>query len=83
MFCLRNIAMRDYQESVTIEQTHRQTDAGQNDPYVLLCFAGNTKKEVCVYVDRTQLNNFCNFAYFVSSLDFRCRLRSLGPRSSS
>ena len=36
---LRNIAMRDYQESVTTGQT----DAGQSDPYVLLCFAGDTK----------------------------------------
>ena len=44
---LRNIALRDYQESVTTGQTHRQTDgqtdAGQNDPYVPLCFAGNTE----------------------------------------
>ena len=44
---LRNIAMRDYQESVTTGQTDTrtdgQTDAGQSDPYVPLCFAGNTK----------------------------------------
>ena len=40
---LRNIAMRDYQESVTTGQTHEQTDAGQSDPYVPLCFAGDTK----------------------------------------
>ena len=41
---LRNIAMRDYQESVTTRQTHRQTDthtdgqtdAGQKDFYVPL-----------------------------------------------
>ena len=39
---LRNITMRDYQESVTTGQT----DAGQSDPYVLLCFAGDTKKQV-------------------------------------
>ena len=42
-----NIAMRDYQESVTTGQTDGrtdgQTDAGQNDPYVPLCFAGDTK----------------------------------------
>ena len=37
---LRNIAMHDYQESVTT----RQTDAGQSDPYVPLCFAGDTKR---------------------------------------
>ena len=36
---LRTIAMREYQESVTSEQT----DAGQSDPYVPLCFAGDTK----------------------------------------
>ena len=40
---LRNIAMRDYQESVTTGQTDTQTDAGQSDPYVPLCFAGDTK----------------------------------------
>ena len=48
---LRNIAMRDYQESVTTGQTgtrtdrwtDRQTDTGQSDPYVPLCFAGDTK----------------------------------------
>ena len=44
---LRNIAMHDYQESLTTGQTDRhtdrQTDAGQSDPYVLLCFADDTK----------------------------------------
>ena len=40
---LRNIAMRDYQESVTTGQTHTQTDAEQSDPYVPLCLAGDTK----------------------------------------
>ena len=44
---LQNIAMRDYQESVTTGQTHRhtdrQTEAGQSDPYVPLCFPGDTK----------------------------------------
>ena len=48
---LRNIAMRDYQESVTTGQTdthtHGQTDAGQSDPYVPLCFTGNTMRSVC------------------------------------
>ena len=36
--------MRDYQESVTT----RQTDAGQSDPYVSLCFAGDTTKDVLI-----------------------------------
>ena len=40
---LRNIAMHDYQETVTTRQTHGQTDTGQSDPYVPLCFAGDTK----------------------------------------
>ena len=44
---LQNIALRDYQENVTTGQTHTRTDgqrdAGQSDPYVPLCFAGNTK----------------------------------------
>ena len=44
---LQNKAMPDYQESVTTGQTHTrrdgQTDAGQSDPYVPLCFAGDTK----------------------------------------
>ena len=48
---LQNITMRDYQESVTTRQTDRwtdrqtdrQTDARQSDPYVPLCFAGDTK----------------------------------------
>ena len=44
-----NIAMRDYQESVTTGQT----DAGQSDPYVLLCFAGDTKS---CHKDSTSLN---------------------------
>ena len=42
-----NIAMLDYQESLTTRQTHRQTDrqtdARQIDPYVPLRFAGDTK----------------------------------------
>ena len=33
----------DYQESVTTGQTDGQTDTGQSDPYVPLCFAGDTK----------------------------------------
>ena len=36
---LQNIAMQDYQKSVTTGQT----DARQSDPYVPLCFAGDTK----------------------------------------
>ena len=42
---LQNIAMRDYQKSVTTGQTDGQTDAGQSDPYVPLCFAGDTTSD--------------------------------------
>ena len=35
-------AIRDYQESVTTGQTDGQKDARQSDPYVPLCFAGDT-----------------------------------------
>ena len=51
---LRNIAMRDYQESVTTGQTDKQTDgqtdARQSDPYVPLYFAGDTKIGICFYL---------------------------------
>ena len=44
---LQNKDLRDYQESVTTGQTggrtDGQTDAGQSDPYVPLCFADDTK----------------------------------------
>ena len=33
----------DYQ---TDTRTYRQTDAGQSDPYVPLCFTGDTKKHI-------------------------------------
>ena len=47
---LQNIAMRGYQEGVTTGQTDkRQMDAGQSDPYVLLCFAGDTIKIVAAF----------------------------------
>ena len=43
-FSLYVVHKRDYQESVTTGQTdaRTQTDAGQSDPYVPLCFAGDT-----------------------------------------
>ena len=44
--------MRDYQESVTTGQTHGQTDAEQSDPYVPLCFAGDT---ITVYLLQSEL----------------------------
>ena len=43
---LGNIAMRDYQESVTNGQTDGRTDAGQSDLFVPLCFAGDTTKKI-------------------------------------
>ena len=50
MYRLRNIAIRDYQESVTTGQSHRQTDAGESDPYVPLCFAGDTTKTLFLQI---------------------------------
>ena len=52
---LRNIAMRGYQESVTTGQTDGQTDVGQSDPYVPLCFAGDTKMVLTLPSDRNHL----------------------------
>ena len=46
---LRNIALESVKEkcdSRTDRQTDRQTNDGQSDPYVSLCFAGDTKREV-------------------------------------
>ena len=49
-----NIAMHDYQESVTTGQTDTctegQIDAGQSDRYVPLCFASDTKTRVVYFV---------------------------------
>ena len=44
---LRNIAQRDYR---TDRHTDGQTDAGQSDPYVPLCFAGDTKTPHVKYI---------------------------------
>ena len=48
---LRNIALESVTEKCdrrtdrqTDRQTDGQTDDGQSDPYVSLCFAGNTKR---------------------------------------
>ena len=69
MCCLRNIAMRDYQESVTTGQMDGQTDARQSDPYVPLCFAGDTKI--------IQLETFNSFAAnFRTILFFQCHIYS-------
>ena len=46
---LRNIVMRDNQEKRDYG-TDRQTDAGQSDPYVPLCFAGH-RKTIFVHFD--------------------------------
>ena len=54
-FSLYGVHKRDYQESVTIGQTdarthaHTQTDAGQSDPYVPLCFAGDNMQRFSLY----------------------------------
>ena len=40
-----SIAIHDYQESMTTGQTVEQTDARQSEPYMPLCFEGDTKAE--------------------------------------
>ena len=69
-FSLYGVHKRDYQESVTIGQTdarththtHTQTDAGQSDPYVPLCFAGDTKS--LIKKSTTVKSILCSQAYF-------------------
>ena len=62
-FSLYGVHKRDYQESVTIGQTdartHTQTDAGQSDPYVPLCFAGDTKMKLDLFYVKTNSCNKC------------------------
>ena len=62
---LQNIAMHDYQESVTTGQTDRQTDAGQSDPYAPLCFAGDTKNLLVAHMTLTP-ERLLSFAVVVS-----------------
>ena len=66
---LRNIAMRDYQESVTTGQTHGQIEAGQSDPYVPLCFAGDTIKYLVPfsYVSKVIAMQFKNICHSLSN----------------
>ena len=62
---LRNIATRDYQDSVTTGQK----DAGQSDPYVPLCFAGDTKTSHCIQAVLVEFN-FERGHHFVQILNF-------------
>ena len=65
---LQSIAMRDYQESVTTGQTDGQTDAGQSDPYVPLCFAGDCLLETLILAQHTQNNENIKIFWKVSLL---------------
>ena len=60
---LRNIAMQDYQESVTTGQT----DAGQSDPSVPLCFASDTNDltKTSILTINTKSSHF--YSQFMSS----------------
>ena len=73
---LRNIAMRDYQESVTTRQTHRRTDrhtdAGQSDPYVPLCFAGDKTSSWCCGLYSVFRHTPLNFNRFIEVLPPHC-----------
>ena len=75
--------MRDYQESVTTGQTHAhmhgQTDAGQSDSYVPLCFAGDTIK----VADKTTKSWTLMSLEKVSLVEYACQIRSLHISCSS
>ena len=76
---LQNIAMGDYQESVTTGQTDRQTDertdAGTSDLFVQLCFAGNTKMNYIKVTD-TGLETyfFSNSQTFASGFNLNLQI---------
>ena len=48
---LRNIALESVTlESMTDGRTDRRADDGQSDPYVSLCFAGDTKRKILSFL---------------------------------
>ena len=49
MCCLRNIALESVTEKCD-RRTDRQTDDGKSDPYVSLCFAGDTKSLIISFL---------------------------------
>ena len=59
----------------TDRRTDRQTDDGQSDPYVSLCFAGDTISILCVKKDNSK-ESYCkpvnkplvNFVYHVCAI---------------
>ena len=59
MCCLQNKAVPDYQESVWL--LDRQTDAGQSDPNVPLCFAVNTKMLLFLVIFQRFPSRNCHF----------------------
>ena len=68
--------MLDYQERLTTGQTDRrtdgQTDAGQSDPYVPLCLAGDTK----ITQQLTILHGWHFILYYLYCLSCKCANRS-------
>ena len=69
----------DYQESVTTGQTDGQTDAGQSDPYVQLCFAGDTKTVYFMH-SRFQKGQ-CSYEYWRKSTTFKLDLKFIKWKS--
>ena len=78
---LRNTAMRDYQESATTGQTDTQTDAGQSDPYVPLCFTGDTKIHAQLPCISAITTDYLDFASY-ENLPFTLLTKVLGSFSS-
>ena len=67
---LRNIAMRDYQESVTSGQTHRQTDARQSDSYVPLCLQATEQVTILDGVRIFIRETMCSGMFNIHRLNF-------------
>ena len=53
---LQNLAMRDYQESVTTGQTHRQTDTQTQDKVIPMCrYASQETQKLLLYVKHVHI----------------------------
>ena len=69
-------------------QTHGQTDAGQSDPYVSLCFAGNTKMHrlhelICFIQSLIVFHSLWQRLYYISTSDIPCAIKARFPHSAS
>ena len=61
---LRNIAMRDYQESVTTGQTHRWTDRQTPDKVIPMCRYASQATQKGHSIHEVILNSYVIYKYF-------------------